>query len=482
MESSGSEINADKTEADSDLKTSSKKINESNEGGFSCDQCEFSSTYSANLSRHIKAKHEGRRYSCDQCKCNFSQSSSLKRHFELKHEDIRYPCDRCEYRGITRESLKKHKEAKHEGRRYSCDQCECTFSFSSSLKRHIELKHEDIRYPCDRCEYRGITRERISKCKVCNKTFKNRKYLKEHLCKHKTINNETYKCGKCGKCFVKRNDLNCHTEACPLTFAKVDKNTINDSADSTLVKQNDCENVQTYMSSAQCQRENIISKEVRVMIEKIDWQKYVDSFDRIDEIQNEEVHNLSGTNFAVDTVQTGNEDDQQQPVDNDFNSDDQNNMKVELDEAPCAIKTEPDIESDHSSMKDATEDKINHLHIDIVQNNVKATEIGNQSGKQVHCDICLKSFSDAGLLSVHQWIHTSIRQGYVYCILRKNVVVVASSFYSNNYPTHSLLSRLRNSAAATGSFQRALVVRCGGGGGEGLRFRKKHIPTHTTLN
>ena len=374
MESSGSEINADKTEADSDLKTSSKKINESNEGGFSCDQCEFASTYSANLSRHIKAKHEGRRYSCDQCKCNFSQSSSLKRHFELKHEDIRYPCDRCEYRGITCESLKKHKEAKHEGRRYSCHECECNFSQPSSLKRHIELKHEDIRYPCDRCEYRGITRERISKCKVCNKTFKNRKYLKEHLCKHKTINNETYKCGKCGKCFVKRNDLNCHTEACPLTF----------------------------------------KKEAKVMIEKIDWQKYVDSFDRIDEIQNEEVHNLSGTNFAVDTVQTGNEDDQQQPVDNDFNSDDQNNMKVELDEAPCAIKTEPDIESDHSSMKDATEDKINHLHIDIVQNNVKATEIGNQSGKQVHCDICLKSFSDAGLLSVHQWIHTSIRQGYVY--------------------------------------------------------------------
>ena len=41
------------------------------------------------------------------------------------------------------------------------------------------------------------------------------------------------------------------------------------------------------------------------MIEKIDWEKYADSFDRIDEIQNEEVYNLSVTNFTVETDQSG---------------------------------------------------------------------------------------------------------------------------------------------------------------------------------
>ena len=68
MESSSPEISAYNNEIDSgSTKTSSKRIKGSKEDGFSCDQCDFTSMYSSNLSQHMKSKHEGIRYPCDQC-------------------------------------------------------------------------------------------------------------------------------------------------------------------------------------------------------------------------------------------------------------------------------------------------------------------------------------------------------------------------------------------------------------------------------
>ena len=78
MESSSPEISANNNEID--VKTSSKRMKGSKEDGFSCDQCDFTSMYSSNLSQHIKSKHEGIRYHCDQCDYASTTSSDLKQH------------------------------------------------------------------------------------------------------------------------------------------------------------------------------------------------------------------------------------------------------------------------------------------------------------------------------------------------------------------------------------------------------------------
>ena len=109
MESSSPEISAYNNEIDSgSTKTSSKRIKGSKEDGFSCDQCDFTSMYSSNLSQHMKSKHEGIRYPCDQCEYAATSSGHLQRHKQSKHEGIRYPCDQCEYAATDFNSLKKH--------------------------------------------------------------------------------------------------------------------------------------------------------------------------------------------------------------------------------------------------------------------------------------------------------------------------------------------------------------------------------------
>ena len=119
MESSSPEISTGNTGIDSgSTKTSTKRIKGSEEDGFSCDQCDYTSMYPSNLSQHIKSKHEGVRYLCDQCDYAGTTSSALKQHKQSKHEGIRYPCDKCEYAATDFSVLKNHKQSIHEGIRY----------------------------------------------------------------------------------------------------------------------------------------------------------------------------------------------------------------------------------------------------------------------------------------------------------------------------------------------------------------------------
>ena len=59
MEGSSPETSTGNTGIDSgSTKTSNKRMKGSKEGGFSCDQCDFTSMYFSNLRQHIKSKHE----------------------------------------------------------------------------------------------------------------------------------------------------------------------------------------------------------------------------------------------------------------------------------------------------------------------------------------------------------------------------------------------------------------------------------------
>ena len=110
MESSNPDISAGNTGLDSgSTKTSTKRIKGSEEDGFSCDRCDFTSIYSSNLSQHIKSKHEGVRYPCDQCEYVATEKGHLNTHKKSIHEGIKYLCDRCDYAATTSSNLKRHK-------------------------------------------------------------------------------------------------------------------------------------------------------------------------------------------------------------------------------------------------------------------------------------------------------------------------------------------------------------------------------------
>ena len=79
-----------------------------------CDQCDYVSTKSWNLKKHVEAKHEGVKYQCDQCDYTATFSRSIKTHIEAKHEGIRYYCDQCDYAATQQNSLKTHIQSQHE--------------------------------------------------------------------------------------------------------------------------------------------------------------------------------------------------------------------------------------------------------------------------------------------------------------------------------------------------------------------------------
>ena len=122
---------------------------------YQCQQCDFETSWSGNLRKHVKAKHVGVRYPCDQCDYKASREDHLKKHKEYKHEGVRYPCDKCDYKGITQNALKVHKESKHQGVCYYCDNCQYKATTPAGLKKHVESIHAGVRYPCDQCDYNG---------------------------------------------------------------------------------------------------------------------------------------------------------------------------------------------------------------------------------------------------------------------------------------------------------------------------------------
>jgi len=148
-----------------DEKTNSPEIKRvvivSRPEGYQCDQCDYSTSTTHNLARHIASKHNGNRYLCDQCAFASNSAYLLKIHKNNKHLGVRFPCEQCEYEATTSGSLKKHKEGRHDKKVNSCDHCEFVTTSASSLKVHSQNKHEGLRFPCDECDHLATTKSRL---------------------------------------------------------------------------------------------------------------------------------------------------------------------------------------------------------------------------------------------------------------------------------------------------------------------------------
>ena len=68
---------------------------------YSCDQCDYKTTWKGSLKRHIDAIHGDVRYTCNQCDYKATQKGNLKRHIDSVHGDVIYTCDQCHYKGNT---------------------------------------------------------------------------------------------------------------------------------------------------------------------------------------------------------------------------------------------------------------------------------------------------------------------------------------------------------------------------------------------
>ena len=122
-----------------------------------CTKCNFSTTRTEYLNRHIRLMHnKEQRFKCQDCKFKSNRSDRFKNHVKAVHEKVRHrKCPHCDHETFDTCSLKNHIKAKHlKIRDYQCEICDKTFTRSSYLKSHIKLVHAMVKdFQCPSCEY-----------------------------------------------------------------------------------------------------------------------------------------------------------------------------------------------------------------------------------------------------------------------------------------------------------------------------------------
>lgn len=225
---------------DSNAKNSSSKARSQ------CQLCSKWYTTSIKLREHIRRMHSDNTYICDYCSKQYSYKDILKSHIKRSHLDHKiYTCNKCEYSSTFMTNLKFHKIRKHTIKRVYCTGCSrvfcdqktldahkcqikslvCStcgkvFKANKQLRRHMVSHEAAGRYACALCPARLRSRTawrahcdrhngvRAHACPRCPAAFYSPSVLTKHMRTHTGI--KPYVCKICEKGFTGNNNLKVH--------------------------------------------------------------------------------------------------------------------------------------------------------------------------------------------------------------------------------------------------------------------------------
>lgn len=146
-------------------------------------------------------------YECKSCGKKCKNSSSYVIHMRTHTGERPYYCGYCGvgFKQVTH--LKSHIRIHTGEKPYKCNQCDAAFHQSSQLHAHFKAwhvrKHERMK---EKDKVRGSIRNFY--CKICDKTFVNSCFKKQHMKTH--IDELQYVCNKCEATFKTKSRLQRH--------------------------------------------------------------------------------------------------------------------------------------------------------------------------------------------------------------------------------------------------------------------------------
>lgn len=193
---------------------------------LACPDCPRRFSYSSALVAHaISHQPENERavHICDECGKSFSSPGRLSTHTSVvhtKHDEV-YVCHICAKKFGCKGNLVYHLTT-HQPRMHQvqCEQCDKWLKNKLCLRKHM-IQHSGIKYLCQICSYSALnpqclrnhmrvqhSDEKPFKCDLCEKTFKLKNTLLNHIVQHTGV--KKFSCQFCSRTFASSGNYYSH--------------------------------------------------------------------------------------------------------------------------------------------------------------------------------------------------------------------------------------------------------------------------------
>ena len=133
-----------------------------------CEYCFKSFNNTRDLDIHTQYDHQLKEYECNFCAVRFSKKEDCHKHISEAHGELAKQCEICGkgFKSLT--GFRNHKKVYHDDttKLPKCHHCGKVFPYIGHLARHLVLH----------------TGEKNFVCLVCNKSFAEKRNLKQHKC------------------------------------------------------------------------------------------------------------------------------------------------------------------------------------------------------------------------------------------------------------------------------------------------------------
>lgn len=179
-----------------------------------CGICEKAFTTSTRLKEHSLAHTGEKPFPCPVCDRRFRRKDNLEQHIICKHTSVAksdklnlkfeiYKCNICEKEVAHVSNFKKHLLVHTGGRPFSCTACDKTFKRKIHMEEHILSAHESGAKTTELNE-----KLKPYKCDICKKAFTNSTHLKRHMVAH--TSERPFSCDLCSQKFKRKHHLKQH--------------------------------------------------------------------------------------------------------------------------------------------------------------------------------------------------------------------------------------------------------------------------------